>query len=124
MSKFYLAARYPMKDEMKEHSTQLEQELGWVSNSGWVKDGEVGKTRAKIAEDDFKDISDSDVFILFTFPRGTETPGGGRFVEFGYAWAKGLTCYIVGHYENVFCHLFDAKVYPTLEDLILDHKVR
>ena len=124
MKNFYIAARYPRKEEMEGVSLRLEKELGWSSKSSWVKGSEEGLTRKEIAMIDLVDVKESDIMILFTNPKGEPHPGGGRFVEFGYALALGLKCYVIGNYENVFCHHPLVKVYPNVDDFILDWIVR
>jgi nucleoside 2-deoxyribosyltransferase len=122
--KFYLAARYPRKEEMLEAAKEIQSRLGWSCTSSWVKGSEEGKLRKEIAVYDLEDVKDSDYLILFSYPRGEPKPGGGRFVEFGYALGQGKPCAVIGHYENVFCHHPDVSVYPTLEDFILEFEVR
>lgn len=123
--RFYLAARYPRKNEMVEVASQLENRLGWKCSSSWVFNSEVGKRRNEIACLDLDDLEhESDCLILFSYPRGTPKPGGGRWVEFGYALALGKPCTVIGSYENVFCHHPNVEVFPTIEDFISHYEVQ
>jgi nucleoside 2-deoxyribosyltransferase len=123
--RFYLAARYPRKEEMQEVAKLLTDKLGWTCASSWVFNSEVGKRRNEIACLDLDDLEhESDVLILFSYKRGTPKPGGGRWVEFGYALALNKPCIVIGNYENVFCHHPRVKVYPTIEDFISHYEVQ
>ena len=122
--KFYRAARFPRKSEMKDFADLLQKELGWVCSSSWVNDSEDGLFRRDIAILDLEDVKKSDTLILFSYPRGTKKPGGGRFVELGYALALNKPCAVIGHYENIFCHHPLVSIYPTKEDFLLEFKRR
>ena len=124
MVKFYTASLFSEKDDSLAISLRIEDELGWVSNASWLKGGEVGLSRAQISELDLSDVESADNFVIVSHPRGTPKPGGGRWVEFGYALALGKTCYVIGPYENVFCHDLRVVVYPTVTCLISDLKVQ
>lgn len=121
--KVYLAARFPRRAELEALVPELEAKTGWKVNARWVFGGEEGLSRRDIAHLDLEDVDTSDILILFTEPYGSENPGGGRFVEFGYALACGKVVYVVGEYENVFTHHRKVLVYPTLGDLLRDHEI-
>lgn len=121
--KVYLAARFPKREELEKLVPEIEK-IGWKINARWVFGGEEGLTRTDIAMLDIEDVESSDAIILFTEPYGSLVPGGGRFVEFGYALACDKKCFVIGEYENVFTHHPAVKVYPTLGDLLRDQSTQ
>jgi len=125
--KVYLAARYSRREEMIEHAVKLEM-AGHLVTSTWLRGhnkawtGETDDQWAKFALTDIIDVERSEVVISFTHPRGTLTTGGGRHVEFGYAYAKGKKLVIIGERENVFHHLPGTEFYNSIEDWIAKQK--
>lgn len=115
--KVYLAALFSRKDEMGEIARQLE-DCGFIVVSSWVFGGEEGLTRPDIAIKDFYDVDRADMIVSFTHPRGTPKPGGGRHVEFGYAFAKGKQCVIIGPRENVFHEHPKVLQFDSLEEFL------
>lgn len=110
--KVYLAAKYSRRFElryvrnaMKTHGIEVTSR--WIDN----EDGESEKGSASegSAENaaliDLEDIDKADAIIFFGEPAGTAVKGGGRWLELGYALAKGKKCIAVidGH-ESVFTH--------------------
>jgi len=122
MVKFYTASLFSEKEESLAAALRIEDALGWRSNARWLIGGEEGLTRSEISSLDLVDVKEADCFIIMSYPRGTPKPGGGRWVEFGYALGLGKRCFVVGPYENVFCHDEDVTVYPTVTCLISDLK--
>lgn len=118
MKKFYLAAKFSRIEEMRQLSDELRDVLGWTPSCRWVYGGEEGLSRANIALLDLEDVAACDVIILFTHPREEPQPGGGRFVEFGYAMALGKELMVVGPEENVFLSHPDVQLYPTYPDFL------
>ena len=88
--KWYMAAKFSRREEMEVLSYDLLL-LNHQCIARWVYGGEDGLTRPEIALLDLEDVERADGIILFTHPRGEPQPGGGRFVEFGYAIALNLT---------------------------------
>lgn len=117
-NKFYLAAKFARKEEMEKLANELSSFKDWECTARWVYGGEDGLTLEDISDLDLCDVERSDVLILFTEKYGSENSGGGRFVEFGYALAKGLRCYVIGDYEMVFCHDPRVKVFPDWETFL------
>lgn len=99
--KVYIAGRYPKLKELAEEAKKYVTE-GISVTSSWLDDNEVGMSFEDIAIQDLKDVDDADVLVLYTEPYGTPVPGGGRFVEMGYALGKGKQVVLVGPLENVF----------------------
>lgn len=115
MKKVYLAARFPQRGEMESYVPLFTQNKYNVI-ARWVFGGEEGLTREDIAVLDLEDVDKCDVFVLFTQPYGTLVPGGGRFVEFGYAIAKGKEIHVIGDRENVFMHTPGVSVHNSLTE--------
>lgn len=115
--KFYMAAKFSRREEMEE----LAGHLPWVGhecNARWVYGGEDGLTREDIAVLDLDDVRDADGIILFTHPRNEPQPGGGRFVEFGYAIALKKRLVVIGPEENIFMSTPGVEMYDTWNDFI------
>ena len=113
--KIYIAALFARRKEMENWANAL-KEHGHEITARWVYGGENGLTRTDIAILDLDDVNACDVLLAFTHPYGTQTPGGGRHVELGYALAKGKTVCIIGERENVFHHHPHVHVFSTLRE--------
>lgn len=117
MTRIYLAASYARKNEMRGIRDVLDT-AGYIITSRWIdQDGEYKKGVVssdlyqedprigyKFAQRDVIDISEADVFMMFT---GDGLSSGGRHTEFGLASvAPNIKAIIViGPRENVFqCH--------------------
>jgi len=118
--KYYLAAKFSRLKEMAKISKLIDKKLGWECTATWTQNSEEGKSRRQIATMDLADVGRADVLFIFTHPRGEPQPGGGRFVEMGYALGKGIPVIVIGDYENVFTHSTQVSRYPTLEDFFMD----
>lgn len=112
--KLYIAGRYSKLKELKEES-QAFVKAGMQITASWLDNKEEGMSFNDIAVIDLKDVDEADVLVLYTEPYGTQVPGGGRHVEFGYALAKGKKMVIVGPLENVFHWHPEVKVFPRTE---------
>ena len=109
--KFYLAARYSRRQEMRALALILAHE-GHLVTSRWINgshemDGQTNDlVLSRYAIEDLADVNCADALVLFTeFPEAEGRKRGGRFVEFGYAAGRNKMIVIVGPTENVFCHL-------------------
>ncbi len=122
-TKFYVAAPFSERLDANCVAEVVIAQLGWECTASWVYGGESGLKRNTIALNDLADVYRANVLIVLSKPHGTLVTGGGRWVEFGYALARGKDCYVIGHYENVFCHHPLVRVYPTLKDMILDRQI-
>ena len=120
--RIYLAAPYPRKDEIAMYAAEL-RALGFEVTSSWLEEEhaptvalhEVSVDLSKeYAAADLRDVDRADVVISFTEPQGTTHSRGGRHVEFGYAFAKGKSLWIVGPVENIFHYLVPAnQIFPS-----------
>src|SRR5713226_6452736 len=114
--RIYIAARYSRRAEMAAQAGIL-RAAGHEVTSRWLVEHNVEWTGGhdpqweEISLGDIEDIDSAEVVISFTHPRGTPVTGGGRHVEFGYAYAKGKKLIIVGPRENVFHHLPGVEFY-------------
>ena len=118
--KFYLAAKFSRREEMEQKANELET-YGFKPNCRWVFGGEEGLTRRDICMLDLEDVEESDLIVLFTHPRAEPQPGGGRFVEFGYAMALSKKLVVIGPEENVFLTHPDISRYDTWEEFLEKH---
>lgn len=118
--KYYLAARFPRRAEMERIAKKINKAMPDAECvARWVFGGEEGLNRMQIANLDLHDVNRADTLIIFTHPRGEPHPGGGRFVEMGYALAKQKRVIVIGDYENVFCHYSPVQVYADLEQFLM-----
>lgn len=137
----YLAARYGRREELCGYREQLVA-AGHVVTSRWLQgshqigpagqpltdDGEAAiewgtsalaaELRQAFAWEDLLDVASADLLLAFTQePYATPTRGG-RWVEFGYALARGISLTIVGPRENLFCWLPVVRQYDTWEEAL------
>lgn len=78
------------------------------------------------AEKDIYELKMSDTIVLLSDDFTPDerlghikmTNSHGRYVEFGYAIAGGLKCYVVGKHESIFHYLNSVTVLPTVYDFI------
>jgi hypothetical protein len=133
--KFYLAARYSKHPEMQGVRDVL-REMGHEVTSRWVDlhtdvtgDHSQSFTRkilntqpeicAPIGLHDLEDIRAADAIIFFS-EDGAPGMKGGRFVEWGYAYALGKRMILVGSRENVFHTLPEVEIFETWSRLVMD----
>lgn len=127
--KFYFAGRYGRRKELLEYAEALrcaghEVTSRWLNGEHEMHDEKPSHDQAKMfAMDDLQDIHRADILVAFT-----ESPGdangrarGGRHVELGYALARGMYVIVVGHRENVFCHLERIEHYKTPEEFLREY---
>jgi len=122
--KFYIANLFSQKEITATSADTIVSSLNWECTASWVYGGEDGLTREQIATTDLDEVAQADAVIVMSYPHGTSHRGGGRWVELGYGLGLGKQGFVIGHYENVFCHHPSVKVYPSLEDFILDQQIQ
>jgi hypothetical protein len=114
-TKYYLAALGSRAEEMRGYKAQLEAQGHRVTSTwhdqldyvpGTIDYEDVGAYYE--AQRDLAQVAWADALILFTEPRGSKLPGGGRFVEFGIAVGMKRKTYIVGPVENLLLKLATA----------------
>lgn len=118
MSDIYLAAMYSKMHEMQEAAEKLKA-AGHTITARWVNGDEETMTKEAAALMDLTDIDYAKVVMAFSLPPKTMFSGGGRHVEFGYAYACGKRIMVVGEKgENVFHWLPNIEHYATLDEAI------
>lgn len=126
MSKFYLAARYSRRDELREHKLLLE-EYGVEITSRWLDekeplDSQMGQHTTDFyiatATIDLEDIDRADAVIFFGENPREGIVRGGRHFEHGYAYAKGKKMFCIAWKENVFHYLPFMEHFESVNDLI------
>lgn len=126
MIKYYLAAAFSRRIEMRERAGELLLNVSnsdvtsrWFHDGKWEQDFPPDMLNSRpedcvdIAESDLDDIQRSDVLILFT-----GAGRGGRHVEFGYALALGKRLVVIGAREILFHALPNVEVYQTWEEFL------
>jgi nucleoside 2-deoxyribosyltransferase len=133
LTAFYLAARYSRHPEMQAVRDVL-QSLGHQVTSRWIDchtaiTGDHSKSFtpeilnerpdecAVVALHDLEDLVAADAIIFFS--EGGAPGKGGRFVEWGYAYALGKRMILVGDRENVFHTLPWVEHYPNWPRLVM-----
>lgn len=116
--RIYTAASWAIRDKIKFYIDILLDCPGVGVGATWVwgDDGDLYPLYFSAASD-LADIDAADVVLVFTEHPSTS---GGFHVETGYALAKGKRVVIIGERINLFHHLPQVQVYPTLEAFIKD----
>lgn len=126
MSKFYLAARYARRNELREYREILQQH-GAIVTSNWLNetsplDGNLNNEKEEFyvhtANVDLQDIDAADALVFFSEDPLVGVPRGGRHFEMGYAHAKGKSVYVIGVKENVFHYRARVYHYDTFEKFL------
>ena len=110
MSRVYLAGPYSERLTLARYAFELLQD-GHAVTSRWLMGTHPYGTLPSEAQNDLDDVQACDTLVLFS--QGTSP--GGRYVEFGYALARGKTCYVVGPQDNLF-HYLAANVFAKWDD--------
>ena len=106
--KVYLAHNFKAREWLGAVVSQL-TEAGHECTAQWIWDDSHIGVSEHGALADLNDIERSDCLVLFVDQYGS-TPGKGKFVEFGYAYAQGKRIILLGEdTQNVFYAL------PTVE---------
>lgn len=110
VSKVYLAGPYSERLTLARYKLELLLD-GHAVTSRWIDGTHPYGTLPSEAQNDLDDVQACDTFVLFS--EGTSP--GGRYVEFGYALARGKTCYVVGPQDNLF-HYLAANVFARWDE--------
>jgi nucleoside 2-deoxyribosyltransferase len=126
MSKVYLAAQYPRRNEMK-HVANLLRSNHIDVTSRWIEESLPLTTQLndisfsqllRFAEIDSEDIREADALVLFSEDPLVGLPRGTHHTEFGYAMGLGKRVIVIGGYENVFHYLPEVIHYSSLGDFL------
>jgi hypothetical protein len=125
--KFYLAAAYDRKEEMRGYRESLESAghtitSRWIDGHPEINNGDIISLDMlndpkhihlchAVARHDLDDIREASAMISFH----GHTNQGGRHVEYGYALALRIPIYIIGDRENLF-HVVGSEVFDTWEE--------
>lgn len=132
--RWYLAARFGRRDELKQHR-ELLRSNGHEVNARWL-DLETDMTAPTSTEEkrindaimDAEDVSKCDGVLSFTEdPDNPNIVGrgrGGRHVEFGMALALNKRVVVIGPKENIFHWLPNVEVYEDLETFLDEEAMR
>lgn len=128
--KFYLAARYSHRDQLRQLRAKL-LALGHTVTSRWLDtewpNDERGSAaappeyRAEFAIKDMDDVHAADIVVSLTEPE--RSGRGGRHVEFGLglAWRKLLV--IIGPVEHIFHHHPSVLHFGSTEEMLRELEV-
>ena len=120
--RIYIAAQFKEQKLMRDWRNIL-YAAGHDVTSRWLDVNEADEKKpseevTNAALIDMHDIELAEVIISQTLKRGDLFTGGGRHIEFGYAFAKGKKLINVGGYESVFHHLPNVTTVSTIEEAI------
>lgn len=118
----YIAAQFKEQKLMRDWRKLLHA-AGHDVTSRWLDVNETDEKKpseevSNAALIDIHDITLAEIMISQTLKRGDLFTGGGRHIEFGYAFAKGKKLINVGGYESVFHHLPNVITVSTIEEAI------
>lgn len=119
--KIYLAHNFKARWWLRDYKALLEQN-GHEVTSRWISqnypDIRNPEGEQKYALEDLEDIDAADALILFTDQYG-EKPGKGKFMEYGYAYAKGKQIYLHGldYNSSIFYYLPGIMVLTQISAL-------
>lgn len=114
--KIYIAARYARRFELRVAALALKL-MGHECTSQWLDNGEESKGQQAAALMDMDDIDRAECVLFIAEPYGSENRGGGRYWEFGYAYARGKGIIVVqpgGKFETVFAALPGITIFHDL----------
>jgi nucleoside 2-deoxyribosyltransferase len=114
--KFYIAALYGRRDEMRSYEKRLVA-MGHEPTARWLWENDESNWDVGSSMD-IADIDEADTVITFTQPRGSFNSGGGRHFELGYAFAKKKPIVLIGPREIVFHHLPQIMRYDNFDKFL------
>lgn len=117
--KFYLAAIYERRNELKGYVKELE-DAGQEVTSRWIKEDFDDSDWAYQATVDIDDIDEAEGFIVFTEPKGYLGRGGKDF-EAGYAHGKDKWIYIIGPDQHQFYFGLTRYKYDSWDEFVSNH---
>lgn len=118
--KIYIAAKYAKRYELRPIVEQL-RAMGHECTSQWIDNGEESKEQRAAALMDLADVDRADTVIFMAEHHRSQNIGGGRWFEFGYAYAQGKRIIVVQPgeaFETVFCALPRITPVATMQDAI------
>jgi nucleoside 2-deoxyribosyltransferase len=118
----YLASNYGRREEMALRAYDLPA-VGMFNVGRWVNGGEEGLSRRDIAVLDIEDLDRAGTLIVFTSERRAPV-GCGHLWEFGYAYAKGKRCIVIGPESTVFVRSPGVEHHDTWEQFLEAEKAR
>lgn len=119
--KIYLAHNFKARVWLRDYKKFLELK-GHEVTSRWLTQSyppdRTAYEEQQAALENLEDIDRADTLILFVDQYG-DSPGKGKFMEFGYALAKGKKIYIHGQdkHSSVFYYLPQIRVLNLISDL-------
>lgn len=118
--KIYIAAKYAKRYELRLVVDQL-RAMGHECTSQWIDNGEESKGQQDAALMDLADVDRADMVVFLAEPHRSQNIGGGRWFEFGYAYAKEKRIVVVQPgeaFETVFCALPRITPVASISDAL------
>lgn len=118
--KIYLADKYAHKTKMRGVRDRL-LSAGHEVTSHWIDEGDhedVEENLPVFARRDIDDLLRADLLVAFSYPRGAQSTGGGRHVEFGVALHAGKPIIVVGPKGEHIFHYMPGVRFVYVMDLI------
>lgn len=116
----YIAGSWGRQEELRKEEA-IFNTFGVHVTSRWLHEpGSVGTPTPeylkRTAQDDIDDLDRSNVLVLYSNGRGSETIGGGRFFEAGYMFHRNLPIITVGEREMIFQYLSETDLVYQVDD--------
>lgn len=115
----YIAAPFYMQEAVEELADEL-CHIGFKFIGRWTQEEKLSVVeflnKRMWAHRDLDDIKASEVFILIEPQQPWRSHG--REVEYGYALALGIECWIVGPPENIFYYIDGVQHFATIEEML------
>ena len=122
--KIYLAHNYSARKYLLDHIVPAIEAAGHTVTSSWIRQTEEDTNRDPLyqkqyAERDLSDIYNSDLLIHFADGVGWKC-GRGKFIEVGFAYARGKEIWIVGRdcEESVFYFLEPMRRFHVIDEML------
>lgn len=141
MKQIYLASRYSRRLELCGYREEL-QKSGYLVQARWLNGGhqlsnsgipigesgealvegddgqseKAAQLRARLAADDWEDLTSADIIISFTEAPRSNASSGERHVEYGIALGLGKRVIVIGYRENIFHWLPQVEFYQSWEE--------
>ncbi len=111
----YIASPYQLRSEANAARLALES-AGIGCTARWIWEDDALDHAS--AQKDLDDIRRADMLIALNPPAWRNAGTGGRWIEFGYAWALGKAVYVVGVRSSLFHYHTTVTVCETLSECI------
>lgn len=118
-TKFYIASNFAHRDWLRNNVWPVIELKGHKLIANWITDDvplPMGREAAKQCIDN---IIDADI-IIFNSAQFGDTPGKGKYFEFGLTHGKGKNIILIGNQRDCVFNYLIENYYPTFEDFCIE----